>query len=201
MMMSTLHRLVMGLLALPLFAGALQACAHDSAGLRNTTVLIVRHAEKPEQGSGLSPRGEERAKAYAQYFDPLRLADEQLLPQRLIATRDSKESARPRLTLTPLSQRLNLPIEQPYDDRDVDKLAKSLGKDNQAQVVLIAWHHGKIYKLIKAFGGDGEKLTGQQSWPGSVYDWLIVLRFDDKGQLMESRSQKVQEHLLPGDGN
>jgi hypothetical protein len=32
-----------------------------------------------------------------------------------------------------------------------------------------------------------------------VYDWLIVLRFDDKGQLVESRSEKVQEHLMPGD--
>nr|BFD45146.1 hypothetical protein FFPRI1PSEUD_66450 [Pseudomonas sp. FFPRI_1] len=200
-----LRKLLRGLVALPALMMAMHTPAQDLArdvqGLRNTTVLIVRHAEKPDQGSGLSPRGKERAQAYGRYFDPLQLEGQRLVPQRLIATSDSKDSARPRLTLVPLAQRLNLNIEQPYDNNEFDKLVKSLGKDNQAQVLLIAWHHGKIYKLIEAFGGDGEKLTGQKSWPESVYDWLIVLRFDDKGQLSESRSQKIQEHLLPGDGD
>jgi hypothetical protein len=172
----------------------------DSRGLRNVTVLIVRHAEKPGSGSGLSPRGEQRAQAYATYFDPLQLDGQALLPGRLIATRDSKESVRPRLTLTPLSRRLGLPIEQPFADGQVDQLVKSLGKDNRAPVVLIAWHHGHIDKLIDAFGGDARAITGHKSWPGDVYDWLVVLRFDDRGRLLASRSQCVQEHLLAGDG-
>ena len=171
-----------------------------NSGLSDVTVLIVRHAEKPASGTGLSPQGEQRAQAYATYFDPLRLDGQSLLPGRLIATRDSKSSIRPRLTLTPLSQRLGLPIEQPYADADVDKLAKSLRKDNQAPVVLIAWHHGHIDKLIEAFGGDPRAITGRKTWPGDVYDWLVVLRFDAKGRLDASRSQLVQEHLLPGDG-
>lgn len=169
-------------------------------GLANVTVLIVRHAEKLASGSGLSPQGEQRAQAYATYFDPLRLDGQRLLPGRLIATADSKNSIRPRLTLTPLSQRLGLPIEQPYADADVDKLVKSLGKDNQAPVVLIAWHHGHIDKLIDAFGGDAKTITGRKTWPGDVYDWLVVLRFDANGQLDAAHSQLVQEHLLPGDG-
>ena len=170
------------------------------SGLGNVTVLIVRHAEKPASGPGLSPQGEQRAHAYATYFDPLRLDGQSLVPGRLIATRDSKSSIRPRLTLTPLSQRLGLPIEQPYADADVDKLVKSLRKDNQAPVVLIAWHHGHIDKLIEAFGGDAKAITGRKTWPGDVYDWLVVLRFDAKGRLDASRSQLVREQLLPGDG-
>ncbi|NBF01066.1 flagellar basal body-associated protein FliL [Pseudomonas sp. Fl5BN2] len=203
-MNTMLHKLLKGLLALPALMIALQAPAHEGpkdAGLRNATVLIIRHAEKPDQGDGLSPRGQQRAEAYAQYFDPLQLNGQNLVPQRLIATRDSEDSARPRLTLVPLSQRLHLPIEQPYDNRDVDKLVRSLAKNNQAPVILIAWHHGQIYNLIEAFGGDAKTLTGQKSWSESVYDWLIVLRFDDQGRLVESHSQKVQEHLLPGDSN
>jgi hypothetical protein len=172
-----------------------------SRGLSNVTVLIVRHAEKPASGSGLSPQGEQRAQAYATYFDPLQLDGQSLVPGRLIATKDSKNSMRPRLTLTPLSQHLGLPIEQPYADADVDKLVKSLGKDNQAPVVLIAWHHGHIDKLIDAFGGDAKTITGRKTWPGDVYDWLVVLRFDANGHLDASRSQLVQEHLLPGDGS
>ncbi|MBK5526868.1 flagellar basal body-associated protein FliL [Pseudomonas sp. TH06] len=175
--------------------------AQDSAapGLRNVTVLIVRHAEKPEVGRELNARGEQRAAAYADYFNPLNLDGQTLTPQRLIATADSAESIRPRQTLIPLSQRLQLPIEQPYANGDYDKLVAQLRMSNQAQTVLIAWHHGHINKLIAAFGGDGPALIGQPKWPVDVYDWLIVLRFDDKGQLVESRSEKVQEHLMPGD--
>ncbi|MFJ4247282.1 flagellar basal body-associated protein FliL [Pseudomonas sp. NPDC089741] len=168
-------------------------------GLRNATVLIIRHAEKPEVGRELNARGEQRAAAYADYFDPLKLNGQTLIPQRLIATADSAQSIRPRQTLIPLSQRLQLPIEQPFANNDVDKLVNQLRASNQANTVLIAWHHGHINKLIAAFGGNGPALIGQPKWPVDVYDWLIVLRFDDKGQLIESRSEKVQEQLMPGD--
>jgi hypothetical protein len=175
--------------------------AQDSAapGLRNVTVLIIRHAEKPEVGRELNSRGEQRAAAYADYFTSLQLDDQALTPHRLIATADSPASIRPRQTLIPLSLRLQLPIEQPFANNDVDKLVSSLRKSNQAKTVLIAWHHSHINKLIAAFGGDGPMLIGQPKWPVDVYDWLIVLRFDDKGHLIQSRSEKVQEHLMPSD--
>ncbi len=167
-------------------------------GLADATVLIVRHAEKADAGPGLSARGEQRAQAYASYFAPLRLDGETLQPQRLIATRDSKESERPRLTLTPLAARLGLPIEQNWADDQVDALAKSLREQNEAPVLLIAWHHGHIDKLVDALGGDAKALIGKH-WPEDVYNWLIVLRFDHHGRVVESRSERVQEHLLPGD--
>ncbi|MDR9864116.1 MULTISPECIES: flagellar basal body-associated protein FliL [Pseudomonas] len=175
------------------------AQSNTGQGLRNVTVLIIRHAEKPDVGRELNARGEQRAVAYADYFDPLKLAGQTLTPQRLIAAGDSPESVRSRLTLTPLAERLRLPIEQPYDNGDFQQVVKTLRRSNQAQTVLIAWHHSHINKLITAFGGDGPALTGQQKWPDNVYDWLIVLRFDGKGRLIQSHSQKVQEHLLPGD--
>jgi hypothetical protein len=186
------------LLMWPLMASAHH---HDKArgGLRNVTVLIVRHAEKPAHGSGLSALGAQRAAAYARYFDPLQLDGARVRPQRLIATSDSHESVRPRLTLTPLAERLGLPIEQPWADAKVDQLVKSLRKQNQASVVLIAWHHGHIDKLIDAFGGDAGNLQGRKTWPADVYNWLVVLHFDDRGRLDPSASRVVQEHLLPGD--
>jgi hypothetical protein len=93
-----------------------------------------------------------------------------------------------------------LPIEQAFADDQVEPLVKSLRQQNQASVVLIAWHHGHIRKLIDAFGGNAKDLLGGKSWPADVYDWVVVLRFDDRGRLVESRSERVQEHLLPGDG-
>ena len=198
-----LRKFFCGLLLLPALASAHHSQKHDGEGdvrgLRNVTVLIVRHAEKPDDGSGLTPRGEARAEAYATYFDPLRLDGETLQPQRLIATSDSKSSERPRLTLTPLAARLQLPLEQPFADKQVDKLVESLREQNQANVLLIAWHHGHINDLISAFGGDTKALLGRDKWPGDVYNWLVVLHFDDRGQLIPSSSHLVQEHLLPGD--
>lgn len=192
-------------LAMALFLSAPAWAHHAHAGeaapgLHNVTVLIIRHAEKPDAGRGLSPRGEQRALAYASYFDPLHLDGETLLPSRLIATRDGKSSERPRLTLTPLSQRLQLPIEQDWANGQVDELVNSLRKENRAPVLLIAWHHGHLPKLIDAFGGDAESIMGHKAWPGDTYDWLIVLRFNDQGELVPSRSRLVEEHLMPGDG-
>jgi hypothetical protein len=192
------RKLLWGLLVWPALVSAHHA-DKDARGLHDVTVLIVRHAEKADPGNGLSTLGEQRAAAYASYFDPLRLDGESLQPLRLIATSDSKASERPRLTLTPLSSRLSLPIEQPFADDQVDELVKSLRKQNQASVVLIAWHHGHIGKLIDAFGGNAKDLLGGKSWPANVYDWMVVLRFDDRGRLIGSRSERVQEHLLPGD--
>ena len=83
------RKLLWGLLVLPALASAHHG-DKDAQGLRNVTVLIVRHAEKADPGNGLSARGEQRAAAYASYFDPLRLDGETLQPQRLIATSDSK---------------------------------------------------------------------------------------------------------------
>jgi hypothetical protein len=179
---------------------AMAVAHHDDKGLRDVTVLIVRHAEKAEKGDGLNAQGQQRAEAYASYFDPWREGGETLMPQRLIATRDSKESERPRLTLTPLSQRLGVSIEQPYADDQVDDLARSLRESNHANVVLIAWHHGHIDKLIDALGGKAGKIIGRKSWPEDVYNWVVELHFDHHGDLDASRSRLVVEHLLPGDG-
>ena len=193
-----LRHCFLALLLWPVLLSAHHA-GKDAQGLRNVTVLIVRHAEKPDQGNGLSPRGEQRAQAYASYFDPLQLDGGTLLPQRLIATSDSKASMRPRRTLTPLAARLQLPIEQPWADDQVDALAKELRKKNQAPVVLIAWHHGHIVKLIEALGGDAKQLLGRKTWPGDVYNWVVVLHLDGQGRLSESASRLVREQLLAGD--
>ena len=170
-----------------------------ASGFRNVTVLIVRHAEKPKDGRGLSEQGLQRAEGYADYFETLQLDGSSLTPRRLIAATNSAASERSLLTLQPLAARLGLPVEQDYGKRQVKDLVTSLKKDNTAPVVLIAWHHGHLDKLIDAFGGTSKKLHKCRYWPSDVYNWLVVLRFDEQGYLDESRSEVVQEHLLPGD--
>ena len=53
-----LRQLLWVLLLWPVLVSAHHADKHkDTRGLRDVTVLIIRHAEKPDQGNGLSPRG------------------------------------------------------------------------------------------------------------------------------------------------
>jgi hypothetical protein len=83
-----------------------------SAGMAGITILIIRHAERPESGSDLSPAGSTRATAYARYFDPFSgVPGSPFTPDMLIASKDTTKSDRPELTLKPLSAAIGLPID------------------------------------------------------------------------------------------
>ena len=71
--------------------------------LKDAVIVIIRHAEKPASGYGLSPAGEARAQAYAGYFQHFTLDGQPVKFNYIFAAADSKESHRPRLTITPTS--------------------------------------------------------------------------------------------------
>ncbi|UVK57130.1 flagellar basal body-associated protein FliL [Mesorhizobium sp. AR02] len=160
-------------------------------------MLIVRHGEKPDSGPGLSPAGEARAQAYVAYFQPFMLDGTPFRPDMLVASADSKNSARERLTLTPLSEALKLPIDQRFADREVQNLVAALSTESHGKSILIAWHHSQLGKLIKAFGADPQALLPNGKWPDDVFNWVVVLSFDHTGQLVRG-SARVIEEKLPG---
>ncbi|MBN9216714.1 MAG: flagellar basal body-associated protein FliL [Mesorhizobium sp.] len=160
-------------------------------------MLIVRHGEKPDSGPDLSPAGEARARAYASYFNPFTLDGKPFRPDMLVASADSKNSARERLTLEPLAQALKLPIDQRFADRETQGLVAALATETHGRSILIAWHHGQLGKLIKAFGADPKALLPNGKWPGDEFNWLVVLRFDHTGQLVPG-SARIVEVKLPG---
>jgi hypothetical protein len=191
-------RLILSLLVL--IAPAVATAKHDHAdgnGLADTTVMIIRHAEKPESGAGLTPDGEARARAYVGYFQHFSVDGQPMTPNALYATADSKSSMRPRLTITPLSQALGLPIDNRFADKQTREMADALRTEAHGHRVLIAWHHGEIPKLIDALGGDSAALIPGDKWPSDVFGWVVVLQYDHKGRLVSS--QVVHEHLMPDD--
>jgi hypothetical protein len=171
---------------------------HDSASMEmaGVTILIVRHAEKPELGPDLAPAGSARAAAYAQYFNPFSAAPGgSFTPDMLIASKDTTKSDRPELTLKPLSVAIGLPIDTRFANHDVKALAETLRSTAHGKHILIAWHHGHIPKLIRALGGDPAKVLPGGEWPENVYDWVVELSFDNDGRLADER--KIDENL-PG---
>ncbi len=173
------------------------AVTNQFPALKNAVVLIIRHAEKPESGSGLTPAGEQRAAAYVDYFKHLTLDGQPIMLDCLFAAADSKNSRRPRLTITPTSQVLSLPIDSRFSDKDSHGIVAELRSKPHGHAILIAWHHGQIPTLLRTFGADPDKLLPHGTWPDHVFGWLIELRFDSKGQLVETK--RINEKLMPVD--
>lgn len=173
------------------------AFADDSPGLKDTVVLLIRHAEKPDTGNYLTPAGEERAKAYINYFRSYAVDSKPITIDHLFAAADSKGSIRPRLTLTPLSKATGLAIDQRFAAKQFQELANELRAKPHGGHVVICWHHGDIPQLLEAMGADPKKLLPGGKWPDTVFGWVIQLRYDDNGQLADAR--RINEKLMPDD--
>jgi hypothetical protein len=187
--------LFFSILAVPTIASAKHDHADD--GLADTTVMIIRHAEKPDNGPGLTPAGEARAQAYVGYFEHFSVDGQPMTPNTLYAAADSKSSMRPRLTIEPLSQAMGLPIDSQFADKQTKDIADALRTTAHGNRVLIAWHHGEIPKLIHDLGGDSAALIPGDKWSSDVFGWVVVLQYDHHGRL--ANAQVIHEHLMPDD--
>ena len=194
-----LQRLSIFLLALALLTLAGAARVQAEPPLANAVVLIVRHGEKPADGPELAPAGQERARQYVGYFEHFTVDGKPVHIDYLIATADSKHSFRERLTLTPLSQATHIPIDTRFKNKDVDDLASALSTEKTGKVILICWHHEKIADMLTALGVDPSTVIPGGKWPGSVFNWVIELRYDANGHLIPQDTKRVVEHLMPGD--
>ena len=170
----------------------------DSA-LKNEVILIVRHAEKPETGDGLTPIGEKRAKEYVGFFKNYKVDGKPLKLDYIFAATDSKKSHRPRLTVEPLAEALKLKLDTRFTDKDPDAIAKDLMAHRYGNEILISWRHGEIGALIEKLGGDPKGLIPEGKWPDNVFDRVIELHFDANGKFEVKQSKMVKEHLMPGD--
>jgi hypothetical protein len=162
-------------------------------GLSDATILIVRHAEKPDQGAGLSTAGEMRAAVYANYFRTFSMGKAPLHIDALVAAADTGKSMRPRLTLEPLSEELGMAINQPCPDYAVTALVGWLKQRPAGQTTLIAWHHTKIAKLLAAFGAAPAELLPDGRWPEDRFDLVVALRFDHQGKLIPGSARIIPE--------
>lgn len=171
----------------------------------SANVLLVRHAEKPESGTGLAPAGQARAQAYVAYFQSYAIGTDTLKLDYLFATADSHDSHRPRLTITPLAQALGLTIDDKHADKDYGKVADDLlthGKYDGSNV-LVCWHHGEILELAAALGASASTLPPSSSWPtkwpDEVFGWVLQLCYDADGRLIPAQTLCLSQRLMYDD--
>jgi hypothetical protein len=188
-----------GLVACLLLGSGFRPAPRPSVSFANTTILIIRHGEKPEEGVELAPAGQRRAQAYVKYFADFKLDGSPLHLSHIFATKDSKSSHRETLTIAPLAKALGLSADARFKNAAVDDLASAIKSEDDGTQILICWHHGRIPDLITALGGDPKSLLHADKWPSDHFDWVVELQYDGNGRLI--RQNLLHEHLMPGDSN
>jgi len=156
--------------------------------LVDTTVLIVRHGEKPAEGTDLTPAGVARANAYPAFFKKYHdMYGRRVHIDHIFATADSKGSHRERLTMEPLAKSLNLQLDLRFKNKQYGDLVDALKSKSYGHTVLICWHHGHIPDMLSAFGAQPAKLLPGGKWPEDHFDYVIELDFDHQANLAHER--------------
>lgn len=149
-----------------------------------TKIMLIRHAEKPNDKDGgvdqkgiadkheLIVRGWQRAGALVRFFaDPRDPNGPIKPPATVFATEPAtgSESKRPLHTVTPLVQRLNIPIDSTIaEGSEQDLVTKAIACNG---VVLIVWHHEKIPAIANLIL---QNQRAPQKWPGDRFDLVWI---------------------------
>lgn len=179
---------------------------------KNSTILIIRHAEKPPSGAGLSLEGIERAAAYVPYFESFKTpVGEPLRVANIFAAKSSKESERPVLTVRPLANALGLTIHDEYEDGEPQRLAEHIlnaGTRYDSSTLLICWHHEQALALAEALRVP-ETLpstlpwpapkSSPPRWPEEVFGWVLVIAYDNEGNIDFGRTMCINAKLMYDD--
>jgi hypothetical protein len=181
------------------------------------TILIIRHAEKPEpggddgvDGSGasdkksLTPRGWQRSGAWAELFAPS-LRQQPAVPKptavfasapashtEIAAGESGSKSRRPLETVSPLAAKLDIEIDVRFGKGQENDLAAAISAIEG--VVLVCWQHEDILAIAKALAPN-EAIPAH--WPGDCFN--VVFRFDRPNSLSPWVFQQVVPDLLEAD--
>ena len=66
-------------------------------------------------------------------------------------------------------------------------LVQELKTEVHGQHPLIAWRHGEIPALLRAFGVVPDKLLPNGRWPDDIFDWVVLLKIGPDGQLESAK--------------
>lgn len=201
---SRLTPIFLSLLSLGLWQGSLRGQAPSQKYPK--LILIIRHAEKTgsKDDSHLSEPGKERAKQLSCLFEKSEKCPAPLpRPDFIFAAHDSKNSLRPRETVTPLAKQFKLPIDERFHSTAPARDPKAKGAAELAdalfnepkyagKTILISWRHGALPELARTL-----KATNAPSkWGDDVYDRVWKITYDRAGK---AEFVDLPQRLMTGD--
>jgi len=169
-----------------LFGCVLMACVISGAVIlplarADSTIVIVRHGEKPAQGLGqLSCHGLNRSLALvpvllSHYGTPVAI----YAPNPAIKKIDKGVSyayIRPLATIEPLAIRVGLPVNVDWGMEDIDQLAEVLLAQTEGTQV-VAWeHHFAVMLARQLLAVSGSDPADVPDWNDADFDSIYVVR-------------------------
>lgn len=164
-----------------LIACIVLGCVPQPFAYADTTIIILRHGEKPAQGLGqLSCQGLNRSLALApvllsRYGTPVAIYASNPAVKK-IDKGISYAYVRPLATIEPLAIRVGLPVNIDWGMTDITQLAEALLAQTEGTQV-VAWEHHLAEKLAKHLlvlsGGSPAEVP---NWSDTDFDSLYVVR-------------------------
>ena len=194
------------LLALALGAAAALVCA-AGAFAAPAQVVLIRHAEKPVNGSELSEQGFRRAEALVRFFQSAPAVTRYGTPAAIYAAAPKHEdsSIRAIQTVTPLALAVKLTINTSFTRGQTHKIVVDIMENPgyAGRMVLICWQHGAIVDIVRELAeygnpGPAAQVSLPYEWPDKIFDrvWIVDLY---RGRVVSF--QDIPQSLLPGDSS
>ena len=169
-----------------LFCLLLAFNAHSQQKDDGLRIVLIRHGEKPKDGSGLNCRGINRAKALpAVLYAKIGLPGLIYVPS--VAEGDATKHSRMSQTITPFAEKYHLPMNSDYKVNNIKSIAKDVLK--QKGTVLVVWEHNGLEDLAEQLG-----VKEKQHWDDKDFDTIWIITFSKKGK---ARLQVDHEGLHP----
>lgn len=141
-------------------------------------ILVMRHAEKPDDPGdpNLSAPGRARAKALAAWY-----LEGLGPPDFIFAAAPSRHSERPVQTVQPLAEALGIALHTSYADKDYGALADTLlsKPEFEGKAILVCWHHGNIPGLMWTLGAPEGSYP--DPWAPAVFNLILATDFLSDG--------------------
>ena len=168
-------------------AGCVLFCSGIFAQSGDLRIVLIRHAEKPFKGDGLTCKGINRSRElvpvlYSRFGLPAAI----YVPDK--GKGDTKRS-RMYQTVLPFATKYHLPVSADFHEDELGELAQAILR--QRGVVLVVWEHGGIPKIARKLGVREDGLH----WKDDDYDSIWIVRYVN-GQAVLT---KDREGLHPGE--
>ncbi|KAI5116830.1 hypothetical protein M0805_003722 [Coniferiporia weirii] len=171
--MTSALALTLTLLSYLLICAALPSAQLKAPSIPNT-VYLIRHGEKPADGSnGLSPQGKLRAECLVNVFNATSGYDiGYILAER---PKSSGARMRPLETVEPLAESLGLTVDTSCSKEDSSCVASAIAAFSAASSanILICWEHGHLTDIVRALG---VPKRAAPKYPGRTYDTIWTLQ-------------------------
>ena len=149
-------------------------------------IVLIRHGEKPKEGSGLSCKGINRANLLPGVLNA-KIGLPGIIYVPSVAGSDATKHNRMNQTIIPFVDKYHLQLNADYKVGDVNAVTKNILR--QKGTVLVVWEHNGLEDIAERLGVK-EKLK----WDDSDFDSIWLITFSKKGK---ARLQVDHEGLHP----